>query len=420
MELNKNVPAIRFKGFNDPWEIKLVEYFLEERNEQLPKNLEYPLMAFVAYKGISNKGDRYNREFLVNDSQNKKYKRTELGDFIYSSNNLETGSIGLNNYGKACISPVYSVFKPTQFGDSSFIGNLLKQKSFVNKMVRWRQGVVYGQWKIHESNFLRISEYIPNLNEQIQIGNFFKTLDEQINLQEQKHQKLVNLKKAMLEKMFPKEGADVPEIRFKGFTDKWEEKKFGDYFNFDISTNSLSRSELDNNKGIIKNIHYGDILVKYNFILDVDQSAIPLIRKGVIKDFKSSLLKDNDIIFADAAEDLIVGKAIELINIHDNFIVSGLHTIVARPKINFSKFYLGYYLNSISYRYQLMSMVQGTKVYSLSKNNFRKSLFKFPSLEEQRKIGEYFEQLDTLIEQSQVQIEKHKNIKQALLQKMFV
>src|SRR5690606_9690944 len=124
------------------------------------------------------------------------------------------------------------VFKPTQFGDSSFIGNLLKQKSFVNKMVKWRQGVVYGQWKIHESNFLRISEYIPNLPEQTQIGNFFKTLDKQINLLEQKHQKLVNLKKAMLEKMFPKEGADVPEIRFNGFTEKWEEKKLGDVVEF--------------------------------------------------------------------------------------------------------------------------------------------------------------------------------------------
>ena len=108
---------------------------LVQRNEQYPKSEFYPLMSFVADIGITPKGDRYNREFLVNDTENKKYKRTEKGDFIYSSNNLETGSIGLNNYGNACISPVYSIFKPIDILDSDFIGRRLVRKDFINDMV---------------------------------------------------------------------------------------------------------------------------------------------------------------------------------------------------------------------------------------------------------------------------------------------
>ena len=82
-----------------------------ERNEQAPMSDEYPLMAFIANEGVAPKGERYDRSSLVNDTVGKLYKKTEFGDFIYSSNNLETGSIGLNKYGNASISPVYSIFQ---------------------------------------------------------------------------------------------------------------------------------------------------------------------------------------------------------------------------------------------------------------------------------------------------------------------
>lgn len=196
------IPEIRFKGFTGEWEEKKVEELLVERNIQLPKNEYYPLMAFIAYEGVAPKGDRYNREFLVNDEANKKYKRTEYGDFIYSSNNLETGSIGLNKYGSASISPVYSIFMPTHLANSDFIGRLLIRKDFINKMVRWRQGVIYGQWRIHESDFIKIEVYIPSVIEQEKIGNFFKNLDNLIAKNEQQLEKLKNIKKACLEKMF--------------------------------------------------------------------------------------------------------------------------------------------------------------------------------------------------------------------------
>ena len=147
---------------------------------------EYPLMAFIANEGVAPKGERYDRSALVTDTVNKLYKKTEKGDFIYSSNNLETGSIGLNKYGKACISPVYSIFEPTGIADSDFLGGRLVRKDFINAMVKWRQGVIYGQWRIHESDFLKIEITVPSVEEQRKIGAYLDQLDHLITLHQRK------------------------------------------------------------------------------------------------------------------------------------------------------------------------------------------------------------------------------------------
>ena len=195
-------PEIRFGGFTDDWEQRKVSDLLEERNEQAPESEDYPLMAFIANEGVAPKGERYDRGALVKDAENKNYKKTELGDFIYSSNNLETGSIGLNNYGNASISPVYSIFKLTGIADSDFIGRRFVRKDFINAMVKWRQGVVYGQWKIHESDFLKIEVAVPSLEEQRKIGLYLSELDNLITLHQRKVELLKNMKKFMLQKMF--------------------------------------------------------------------------------------------------------------------------------------------------------------------------------------------------------------------------
>ncbi|WP_173655484.1 restriction endonuclease subunit S [Sharpea azabuensis] len=168
------------------WEQRKVGELLSERIEQFPKSDEYPLMAFVANEGVAPKGDRYDRSALVNDTEGKLYKRTEFGDFIYSSNNLETGSIGLNKYGNATISSVYSIFRPTGIADSDFIGRRFIRKDFINEMVKWRQGVIYGQWKIHEEDFLKIEVMVPSLEEQRLIGSFLDNLDHLITLHQRK------------------------------------------------------------------------------------------------------------------------------------------------------------------------------------------------------------------------------------------
>ena len=191
------------KGNNYPdWEEKKLGEVVSERNIKAPKSNSYPLMSFVAYKGVRPKGKRYNREFLVNDENNKKYKKTEYGDFIYSSNNLETGSIGLNRYGAASISPVYSIFKIGELCNYQFISSYLLRKIFINKMIGFRQGVVYGQWKIHESNFLKIKDKFPSLEEQNKIADFLSALDSKIELVRTQIENTKAFKKGLLQQMF--------------------------------------------------------------------------------------------------------------------------------------------------------------------------------------------------------------------------
>ena len=180
------ISTVNKKRITSSWEQRKVGDLLIERNQQAPMSDEYPLMAFIANEGVAPKGERYDRSALVTDTVNKLYKKTEKGDFIYSSNNLETGSIGLNKYGKACISPVYSIFEPTGIADSDFLGRRLVRKDFINAMVKWRQGVIYGQWRIHESDFLKIEISVPSVEEQRKIGAYLDQLDNLITLHQRK------------------------------------------------------------------------------------------------------------------------------------------------------------------------------------------------------------------------------------------
>lgn len=189
-----------------------------------------------------------------------------------------------------------------------------------------------------------------------------------------------------------------PKIRFKGYNDDWEQREFSKIFDCTISNNTLSRSELSYEEGSILNIHYGDILIKYGSILDIHKYKIPRIPNKKKEDFKGSLLQPGDVVIADTAEDETTGKACEIGSLFGNSIVAGLHTMVARPNIEMASGYLGYYLNSNAYHCQLLPMMQGIKVLSLSRANVKKTVLKFPeSTKEQQLIANYFIQLDELI-----------------------
>ncbi|MCT3104678.1 restriction endonuclease subunit S, partial [Lactococcus lactis] len=212
----------------------------------------------------------------------------------------------------------------------------------------------------------------------------------------------------------------VPELRFKGFTDDWEERKFDECFNFPVSTNSLSRALLNYDEGDIKSVHYGDILIKYPAILNIKNDKIPYITGGKLEKYKSSLLENGDLIFADAAEDETVGKAVEVNGLTEENLVAGLHTIVARPKDKKAEFFLGYYINSNTYHRQLLRLIQGSKVSSISKGNLQKTLVSFPKdFEEQQKIGAFFKKIDDTIALHQRKLDLLKEQKKGYLQKMF-
>ena len=258
-------------------------------------------------------------------------------------------------------------------------------------------------------------------DEQRLIAECLTALDNLITLHQRRYDQLKNVKKSMLEKMFPRNGANVPEIRFAGFTNAWEQRKFSDTFST-LQNNTLSRAELSQEEGSALNVHYGDILIKYGEILDVSVAALPYIPNAdLVSKFKNSILEDGDVIMADTAEDETVGKCSEVLNLQGKPTISGLHTIPCRPVMKFAPGYLGYYMNSGAYHDQLLPLMQGIKVTSISKSALQNTVLSWPtSIDEQTKIGQYFMNLDNLITLHQCKCDKLKEIKNSLLQKMFV
>lgn len=260
-----------------------------------------------------------------------------------------------------------------------------------------------------------------SIEEQTKIGSFFKQLDDTIALHQQELDTLKQTKQGFLQKMFPKEGETVPEVRFPEFSGMWQKLSFSECFDFPVSTNSLSRAMLNYNEGEIKSVHYGDILVNYPSILDIKKDRIPYITDGKLEKYNSNLLENGDLIFADAAEDSTVGKAVEVHGITDENLVAGLHTIVARSKAKKAEYFLGYYINSNIYQRQLLRLMQGSKVSAISKGNLQKTVVSFPNnIEEQAQIGSFFKQLDDTIALHQQELDAMKETKKAFLQKMFV
>ncbi len=213
---------------------------------------------------------------------------------------------------------------------------------------------------------------------------------------------------------------DKPRIRFKGYTDAWEQRKLGDTL-CSLQNNTLSRAELTYEEGTIKNVHYGDILVKYGEVLDVKNEQIPNIIDTIVAEkYKASFLQNGDVIFADTAEDETVGKCSEIAGLTDETALSGLHTIPYRPQLKFATGYLGYYLNSSVFHQQLIPLMQGIKVTSISKSAMQNTDIVYPkSFDEQEKIGAYFMHLDHLITLHQRKCEEAKKLKKYMLQNMF-
>ena len=189
-----------------------------------------------------------------------------------------------------------------------------------------------------------------------------------------------------------------PRCFLGSFDFSWEQRKFDEVFDCTVPNNTLSRAELSYDEGTVLNVHYGDVLIKYGSVLDVQKDDIPRIPHRCREDFNGALLQDGDVIIADTAEDETTGKACEIGNLQGSAIVSGLHTMVCRPRNRMALGYLGYYLNSNAYHHQLLPLMQGIKVLSLSRSNIQKTSVSYPiAVKEQQLIAYYFSQLDNLI-----------------------
>ena len=409
MKDEKKAPKLRFKGFTDDWEqCKLGDVFVE-RNQKTVADENYPLCSFIAHKGVVPKA-KYDRSFLVKNDD-KKYKRTELNDFIYSSNNLETGSIGLNKFGNATISPVYSVFMVN--GNSEFIAGLATTHRFIYEMIRFRQGVVYGQWRIHESDFLKIKYYIPQVLEQEEIGNLLSELDRTITLHEEKKRQLERLKSALLQKMFA-DKSRYPAVRFEGFSDEWKI--------FTLSSLATMHARIG-----WQNLRTSEFLSHGKYMLitgtdfkngQINFSTCHYVEKERYEQDKHIQIKNGSILIT---KDGTLGKVAYVQGLSKPATLNaGIFNIEIRNENEIDRTYLFQYLKAPFLMNYVQERATGGTIKHLNQSILKSFPVQVPNKIEQNKIGELITKLDHLINLQRTKLNDIAALKNSLLQSMFI
>ena len=418
-------PKIRFKGFEGEWK----EYSLGELGS-IYSGIGFPECEQGGRSGIPF--------YKVSDMNNQGNESIMLSSNNYVSDNQiqrnhwkicsETPAIFFAKVGAAVmLNRKRIVLEPCLCDNNTMMFSLSKDKWSTNFALPLFNNVDFPSLaqvgslpSFNGSQVKEIKVKLPKFEEQEVVGKYFTTLDSQISASTSRLASLKQMKAASLQAMFPQEGETVPKIRFKGFEGEWKKVMFSETFEF-LKNNSLSRAELSN-EGDIVNVHYGDVLIKYGDLLNIQNEELTFIADNKIGNtlYNSCHLQNGDIIIADAAEDNTVGKCSEIVNICNKRVVSGLHTIPCRPLNRFSLGYLGHYINSESYHNQLLPLIQGSKISSISKKTLSQTIVLVPSIEEQKCIGNYFTSLDRQISLQSQRLEKLKQIKSACLDKMFV
>ena len=396
MQDNEKKPALRFKGFTDPWEQRKLGEVFEEYSEK--NHAELPPLTIIQGRGTIRR-DESERALQYDKSSLSNYKMVNKDDFIVHLRSFEGGLEKASSQG--IISPAYHTFHGEDV-DSRFYYAYFRSKNFINKDLKPH---VYG---IRDGRSIDIEGMktirIPwaSYPEQKSIGDFLTHLDTLITLHQRKYEKLVNIKKSMLDKMFPKNGASVPEIRFKGFTDPWEQRKVGtlieDYTEKTVTQNQYPVLTSSQQQGIVlQEDYFADRQVTTDN--NVGYYVLP---KGY---FTYRSRSDTDVFVFNRN------------NIVDKGIISYYYPVFA-PKSCDSNFLLRRLNHGI--KKQLSMAAEGTGQKVLAHAKFKNMVVDVPSQSEQEKIGTILEELDTLITLHQRKLEKLQNIKKSCLEKMFV
>ena len=399
MQDNEKKPALRFKGFTDPWEqrkLKELYFQLTERNTDL---LPYQKTLSVATMSFKTDGNGAADTSLAN------YKRLRTGDIAFeghTSKEFRYGRFVLNDVGDGIMSPRFSALRPLHEMPINFWKYYIHYEPIMRKVLvnSTKAGTMMNELVIND--FLQGSILVPSMAEQQAIGRFFKQLDTLITLHQRKYEKLVNIKKSMLDKMFPQNGASVPEIRFKGFTDPWEQRKVGtlieDYTEKTVTQNQYPVLTSSQQQGIVlQEDYFADRQVTTDN--NVGYYVLP---KGY---FTYRSRSDTDVFVFNRN------------NIVDKGIISYYYPVFA-PKSCDSNFLLRRLNHGI--KKQLSMAAEGTGQKVLAHAKFKNMAVDVPSQSEQEKIGTILEELDTLITLHQRKLEKLQNIKKSCLEKMFV
>ncbi len=394
-------PKIRFKGFDDDWEQrKLGDVFEQTSNLVNPKEDEIELWSLTVEDGLTKKSDRYNREFLVKKDDN--FKEVRPGDIVYNPMNMTLGAVGYNGMAKSvAVSGYYTTMVAKENYDTYYINTWLKSPQAIRLYRTYATGSLIEKQRVQFPTLSIIPVVFPKYEEQTKIGNYFHFLDNLITLHQRKCDETKKLKNYMLQKMFPQNGQTVPEIRFSGFTDVWEQRKFGELYSKVSEKNDLSF-------GADKIISVANMYFKE----EVKESSDEYMRTY-------NVMRLGDIAFeGNKSKNYSHGRFVE--NTIGDGIVSHVFDVF-RPTTSYDLLFWKYLINNEGIMGRIMARCTNasTMMTNLVASDFLKEKILVPSLKEQKKIGAYFDSLDHLITLHQQKCDELRNIKKFMLQNMF-
>lgn len=274
----------------------------------------------------------------------------------------------------------------------------------------------------------------PTLSEQQKIAKALSDVDNVISTLEKLITKEKNLKQGTMQQLLtgkkrlpgfapavvePVETPATKQTELGEIPADWEVKTLSEIFDFKPN-NTFTRDDLNDSKGIYQNVHYGDVLIKYQSILDCDKEKIPYINENVNVRYSKYGIKEGDIIIADTAEDETVGKVVEIYNLGNRKLVSGLHTFLCRKITDdFAPRWLGYFMNQAIFHNQLLPYITGTKVSAISRNAIQNVKVFIPSKSEQTAIANVLSSMDKEIEALNTKLEKYRNLKTGMMQQLL-
>ncbi len=399
-------PKLRFPEFDETYKKCQIGDVYAERSQRGAGDTM--LLSVTMNDGVIPRSEIEGKD---NSSEDKsRYKIVCKGDMVYNSMRMWQGANGISNY-DGIVSPAYTVLMPIEKIDNRYFAALFKTSNLIDKFRKNSQGLTSDTWNLKYPQIRSIKLYIPSLPEQNKISVFISILEERIDQQRQLVETLKKYKRGLSDELFGE----------KESGERWMTVPFSEAFDL-LQNNTFSRDEMSTENGITYNIHYGDVLIKYGAVADLSKSKVPYICSNVSlsKYAQSSYLRDGDIVIADTAEDYTVGKAVEIVGVADAKALSGLHTIPCRPKISFAPMYLGYFINSKKFKMQILPLIQGTKVASISKSEILKTSIAFPSFGVQSQIASMLYALDHRIDLCQASVQGCVRIKEALLQQLFI
>ena len=418
-DINKK-PAIRFQKFTDAWEQRKLGDVLETVTDYVAAGSFADLAKNVEYKDSPDYAQLVRTMDLKSGftSTQEVYVDKNAFDYLYRVN-MDKECIILPNIGN-CGEVYYvkpenlpykhnvlgpnAIFVRSETAANNFLSILFQAKDFQAKL----KLIVSpnGQTKFNKTELKRIDLILPaDVHEQEKIGEYFRTLDNLITLHQRKYDKLKNIKKSMLEKMFPKNGSDVPEIRFKGFTDAWEQRKLTEFVEFFSGLTYTPNDVRENGTLVLRssNVSNGEVVDADNVYVNPQVVNSENVKVG-----------DIVVVVRNGSRSLI-GKHAQIKAFMPNTVIGAFMTGIRSECPEFTNALL----NTSRFEEEI-AMNMGATINQITGYMFSKMEFKVPCLDEQKKIGEYFENLDNLITLHQRKLEKLKNIKKSMLEKMFV